>query len=200
MQMQTWRADWPTGHSDPNILPDLYERGKAFGPPFREAFLTIPEGKVVWHNRLAYWPTMKCDSRGGWVTLAGDAAHPMTFRSSPLSSFPITFIPSFSLYLSSFISPFSQLFLTRRSRPRPRPQQRHNRRRRAAHPSPRYVSHTPAELPAAVQRYETDLWPRGHEAVMSSLENTDAVHDWKTMMSSPLFTGGLAREVDKATL
>lgn len=57
--------------------------------------------------------------------------------------------------------------------------------------------HSPAELAAAVQRYEKDLWPRGHEAVLSSLENTYAVHDWKLMMSSPLMTGGLAREVPK---
>jgi len=57
--------------------------------------------------------------------------------------------------------------------------------------------HTPAELAAAVKRYEVDLWPRGHEAVLASLENTEAVHDWNTMMKSPLFTGGLAKEVPK---
>lgn len=56
---------------------------------------------------------------------------------------------------------------------------------------------TPSELAAAVQRYETELWPRGNEAVLASSENTNAVHDWKTMMSSPLFTSGLAKEGDK---
>lgn len=53
--------------------------------------------------------------------------------------------------------------------------------------------HTPEELAAAVKRYETALWPRGNEAVLASHENTNAVHDWKTMMQSPLFTSGLAR-------
>jgi hypothetical protein len=54
--------------------------------------------------------------------------------------------------------------------------------------------HTPAELKAAVKRYEIELWPRGKEAVLASHENTNAVHDWKTMMSSPLFTEGLAKD------
>lgn len=53
--------------------------------------------------------------------------------------------------------------------------------------------HTPEELAAAVKRYEVELWPRGHEAVLQSHENTNAVHDWKTMMQSDLFTGGLAK-------
>jgi hypothetical protein len=57
--------------------------------------------------------------------------------------------------------------------------------------------HTPSELAAAVARYEADLWPRGNEAVLASFENTNAVHDWSTMMQSPLFTGGLAKDVGK---
>ena len=59
---------------------------------------------------------------------------------------------------------------------------------------------THAELAAAVRRYETDLWPRGEEAVLASLENTIAVHDWTTMMQSPLFTAGVARAVKKDEL
>jgi len=81
MLMQTWRADQPTNLTDPkDVLADMYERGKTFGSPFKECFLTIPQGTMVWHNRLSYWPTKPWDSRNGLVTLAGDAAHPMTFR------------------------------------------------------------------------------------------------------------------------
>ena len=81
MLMQTWRADKPTNLTDPkDVLADMYERGKTFGSPFKECFLTIPQGTMVWHNRLSYWPTKPWDSRNGLVTLAGDAAHPMTFR------------------------------------------------------------------------------------------------------------------------
>ena len=58
--------------------------------------------------------------------------------------------------------------------------------------------HTPIELAGAVHRYETELWPRGHEAVLASYENTNAVHDWNTMLQSPLFTAGLAKEEKEA--
>lgn len=56
---------------------------------------------------------------------------------------------------------------------------------------------TPAELRLAVLRYEHDLFLRGKEAVLASNENTNAVHDWATVLKSPLFTGGLTREGDK---
>jgi hypothetical protein len=53
--------------------------------------------------------------------------------------------------------------------------------------------HTHEELMAAVKKYEIALVPRGAEAVMASYKNTLAVHDWNSMMSSPLFTKGLAK-------
>ena len=56
---------------------------------------------------------------------------------------------------------------------------------------------TPAELAAAVKRYETELFPRGKEAVIASNENTNAVHDWSTMMESPLFKEGLRKDGDQ---
>lgn len=56
--------------------------------------------------------------------------------------------------------------------------------------------HTPTELAAAVKRYEADLFPRGKDGVLASNENTNAVHDWATMMDSPLFKDGLKREGD----
>lgn len=77
--MQTWRSEEPTGLEGDNILPAMYERGKAFGYPFGEVFATIPPGTKVWHNRLSYWPTKPWEGKG-LVTLAGDAAHAMTFR------------------------------------------------------------------------------------------------------------------------
>ena len=53
---------------------------------------------------------------------------------------------------------------------------------------------TPEELIAAVKKYEAELVPRGNEAVMASYMNTNAVHDWSTMMQSPLFTEGMAKD------
>jgi hypothetical protein len=55
---------------------------------------------------------------------------------------------------------------------------------------------TVEELRKAILAYEKDLWPRGHEAVLASNENTNLVHDWSTLMQSPLLTGGMAKEID----
>lgn len=81
MTMQTWKSEKPTGlTTEDKIHAEWYERGKTFGAPFKDMFLDTPKDTTVWHNRLSYWPTQHWDSRGGLVTLAGDAAHPMTFR------------------------------------------------------------------------------------------------------------------------
>lgn len=53
-------------------------------------------------------------------------------------------------------------------------------------------------LADAVRKYEEELWPRGKEAVLASEENTNMVHDWDSMLQSPLFVGGMARNVAKA--
>lgn len=56
------------------------EYAEMFAEPFRSALLSLPEDAVLWCERLAQWPTVEWDGRGGRVTLAGDAAHPMTYR------------------------------------------------------------------------------------------------------------------------
>jgi hypothetical protein len=82
MLIQSWRADEPTGlKTDDEIRTAMYERGKTFGYPFNEVFATVPSDAKVYHNRLSYWPT-KPWKGSGLVTIAGDAAHPMTFRES----------------------------------------------------------------------------------------------------------------------
>lgn len=56
---------------------------------------------------------------------------------------------------------------------------------------------TALELAAAVKRYEAELVLRGNEAVLASNENTNAVHNWATMMDSPLFKDGVVKEGDR---
>ncbi|KAK0611949.1 hypothetical protein B0T14DRAFT_571795 [Immersiella caudata] len=56
---------------------------------------------------------------------------------------------------------------------------------------------TPAELAKAVQEYENEVWPRGHEAVMANLENTIFLHNWETVMQSAAIVAGVKREGDK---
>ena len=53
---------------------------KKLAEPFRSAYLAIPSGATIWCDRLAEWRTIPWDNRNARVTLAGDAAHPMTYR------------------------------------------------------------------------------------------------------------------------
>lgn len=85
--MQTWRSEDDTlsgKGKEAQKLEKWYEIGREFGEPFKEIFETIEPSSTIWHNRLAYWPTLPWD-RKGLVTLVGDAAHPMTFRMLSLS-------------------------------------------------------------------------------------------------------------------
>ncbi|KAK5662465.1 hypothetical protein OQA88_8376 [Cercophora sp. LCS_1] len=78
--MMTWHSEDDTGlDSDDTILDDLYKRAEGLAYPFKESFTSIPRGTKFWHARLTYWPTKPWDG-GGLVTLAGDAAHAMTFH------------------------------------------------------------------------------------------------------------------------
>lgn len=81
MVIITWTSDAdPKRLQGPAILSDLKERTSIFADPYKQALQAIPDDTLCWHNRLSYWPTQPWDNRNGTVTLAGDAAHPMTFR------------------------------------------------------------------------------------------------------------------------
>ncbi|KAK2808403.1 hypothetical protein FQN50_004788 [Emmonsiellopsis sp. PD_5] len=78
---QSCISDEPTGlHSRPDITRDLKKRAEELAKPFRAAFESIADDTPIWHNRLSYWVTEPWDNRNGTVTLAGDAAHSMTFH------------------------------------------------------------------------------------------------------------------------
>ncbi|KAK4444712.1 FAD/NAD(P)-binding domain-containing protein [Podospora aff. communis PSN243] len=63
------------------IHKDMVSRVQDLAYPFKDAITTFkPDGDRCWHARMTYWPTKPWDSRGGKVTLAGDAAHAMTFH------------------------------------------------------------------------------------------------------------------------
>ncbi|OOQ88356.1 putative monooxygenase [Penicillium brasilianum] len=55
-----------------------------FVDPWRSVFKWMPEDSEVWYSKLRNWdpslPNHKWDNRQGRITLAGDAAHPMTFQ------------------------------------------------------------------------------------------------------------------------
>jgi hypothetical protein len=53
------------------------------------------------------------------------------------------------------------------------------------------------EFAEAVTKYEEKLWPRGNKSVIASEENINMLHDWESMLKSPLFVGGMAKNVAK---
>jgi hypothetical protein len=175
MILSTWISDSGTGLSGSAIVEDLKTRTHTFGEPFRSVLQSIPSEAPFWHNRLTSWPTQPWDNRNGTVTLAGDAAHPMTFRKFP-------FICSHRLinYLTPSMSDRGQglnqtitdaAFFGRQL---------------AA-----LDNKSPEALSAVVTAYEKELWERGNEAVLGSTVNSLSVHNWEELKSSPLFTAGV---------
>ena len=61
-------------------LANIKMRTKDFIEPFRSANAWIPDGTPVYANRMTYWEPFPWDNHAGRISLAGDAAHPMTFR------------------------------------------------------------------------------------------------------------------------
>ncbi|KAI9745842.1 MAG: hypothetical protein M1818_000523 [Claussenomyces sp. TS43310] len=84
---------WPSSLADQEETKDwtnkmrleqLKEKSKLFTDPFRSAFEWLSEDQPVWYAPLSQWdPSLEehqWGNMGGRVTLAGDAAHPMTFQ------------------------------------------------------------------------------------------------------------------------
>jgi 2-polyprenyl-6-methoxyphenol hydroxylase-like FAD-dependent oxidoreductase len=53
--------------------------------PYKSAIAWIPDDTPVLRDQLKIWKTVPWDNRDGRVTLCGDAAHAMTFRTFPRS-------------------------------------------------------------------------------------------------------------------
>lgn len=60
------------------------ELARRFADPWRSVFEWMPDDSEVWYSKIRNWdpslPEHQWDNRQGRVTLAGDAAHPMTFQ------------------------------------------------------------------------------------------------------------------------
>lgn len=65
-------------------LKQVRELGKEYSEPWKSAYEWLPENQPVWYFGLHVWDpreeTHRWDNRNGTVTLAGDSAHPMTYR------------------------------------------------------------------------------------------------------------------------
>jgi 2-polyprenyl-6-methoxyphenol hydroxylase-like FAD-dependent oxidoreductase len=76
---------WPVKSPDDEVkadnaerLADMKRRASVFAPTLRNAVGAIPENTPVLEIKLADWPCLDWDNRGGRITLLGDAAHAMT--------------------------------------------------------------------------------------------------------------------------
>jgi 2-polyprenyl-6-methoxyphenol hydroxylase-like FAD-dependent oxidoreductase len=71
-------------------LAQVKEKSKVYCEPWKSAFEWVPEDQPAWYVDLAVWdpslPEHKWNTRNSRVTLAGDAAHPMTYREFSFSS------------------------------------------------------------------------------------------------------------------
>ncbi|KAA8563643.1 hypothetical protein EYC84_011666 [Monilinia fructicola] len=86
----SWNSSIETQDAEARVFDDaarlkqVKEMGKGYAEPWKSAFQWLPEDQPVWHFGLAVWDPReenhKWDNRNGRVTLAGDAAHPMTYQ------------------------------------------------------------------------------------------------------------------------
>lgn len=145
--------------SSESVVNDMKHRMQPFTETFRSIFSAIDPSSKAWSNHLPYWPTQGWDGHTarGRVTLAGDAAHPMT--------------PHRGQGLNNAISDCAELL------------------KQFEAMSERSLG----ALKEAVARYEKEMWERGHDAVVSSLENSLAVHDWEMLSESPIFREGVTK-------
>jgi 2-polyprenyl-6-methoxyphenol hydroxylase-like FAD-dependent oxidoreductase len=88
MVLLTWPADEPDeqaalARDSDRLLDKIRAMAEPLAFPFDAMVRGIPRGtKSGYTAELNYWLTKPWDGRGGRVTLAGDAAHTMTFRAS----------------------------------------------------------------------------------------------------------------------
>ncbi|KAL8990068.1 MAG: hypothetical protein Q9169_008213, partial [Polycauliona sp. 2 TL-2023] len=81
MYSLTWPdKDSPTPTGPEDIRKNWLLHAEKLAEPFRSAYLEIASTGTIWCDRLSEWRTEAWDNRNGKVTLAGDAAHPMTYH------------------------------------------------------------------------------------------------------------------------
>lgn len=70
--------------SNAELVAHQKSLAKHFVDPWKSVFEWMPDDHPVWYGKLRHWdprdPGHEWDNQLGRVTLAGDAAHPMTFQ------------------------------------------------------------------------------------------------------------------------
>jgi 2-polyprenyl-6-methoxyphenol hydroxylase-like FAD-dependent oxidoreductase len=80
LQEQAETADW----DNVKRLAQIKEKATDYAEPWKSAFASLPENHPVWHMGMTDWdpsiPSHTWKNHDGLVTLAGDAAHTMTYQ------------------------------------------------------------------------------------------------------------------------
>ena len=77
----TWSDNGSYDPQGPEAVRREYiHRAEKLAEPFRSAYLNIAANGTIWCDRLNEWRTIPWNNRNARVTLAGDAAHPMTYH------------------------------------------------------------------------------------------------------------------------
>lgn len=170
MLMTTWKkVSHPNAPDveDPRSLSldAQKERAKTFGDPFKSAFEWIPDDHQMWFNNISIWEPFDFDTRSGRVTVAGDAAHPMSFQRGQGLNHAITdakeLVDAVLALNACDLDTGSEDWVKKRE-----------------------------EL---VGGYQKGMVERGGNEVRESVKNTEMLHEWEKVKESPFIKKGGAR-------
>jgi 2-polyprenyl-6-methoxyphenol hydroxylase-like FAD-dependent oxidoreductase len=160
-------ADW----NNAMRLMQVQHMASGFTEPWRSAFRWLPRDHgAVWYMGFGEWdpgePEHRWLNRGGRVTLAGDAAHTMTYQRGQ--------------GLNHSMWDAARLVQAIRAA-----------RAAAAGGREGGMARAKAE---AVGAYEVEMVARAGQEVRQSTSNTVMVHDWDRVLQSPVLTKGLKKD------
>jgi 2-polyprenyl-6-methoxyphenol hydroxylase-like FAD-dependent oxidoreductase len=76
----SWLGKQDDSLDEAGRLAEVKRKAAVLCEPFRSAVAWMPEDTKITYDKMAYWVPVPWDNHDGRVTLAGDAAHPMTPR------------------------------------------------------------------------------------------------------------------------
>jgi 2-polyprenyl-6-methoxyphenol hydroxylase-like FAD-dependent oxidoreductase len=75
-----WLGKQDDSLDDAGRLAQVKQKASVLCEPYRSAVVWMPDDTKITYDKIAYWVPVTWDNHDGRVTLAGDAAHPMTPR------------------------------------------------------------------------------------------------------------------------
>ncbi|KAK1142464.1 hypothetical protein N8T08_007826 [Aspergillus melleus] len=156
LEEQKDTAEWTNAQR----LQQVKEFAKTFADPWRSAFEWLEDDHQVWYMNLTDFNPGSRDhrwnNRGGCVTLAGDAAHAMTYQRGQGLNHSVTDAANLAECIRDFVQG--------------------------------RVSQS-----EAITRYENEMISRAGGEVCLSTTNTEMLHNWEKVLSSPVLNSGLKR-------